>query len=187
MPDTCGGVFRGGVAAIAALVLAASLAACETAKVKRPSAAEDAAAITEFNKRYLKAINDGDSATLASLTLPEHIMIAPGRPPIVGKEANDAANARVAQMFRIEETWSPVETFISGDLAYQRGTFTVAATPKAGGTTRNTSGTFLRIYKRQRNGEWRMVRDMFNSDQPAGPSPLATPGSAAPSAPAAPN
>jgi ketosteroid isomerase-like protein len=150
----------------AALAIAASLTACETPRVKRPSAAQDAAAITEFNKRYLGAINAGDSATLASLTLPEHIMIAPGRPPLVGKEANDAANARVAQTFKIEETWTPIETFISGDLAYQRGTFTVAATPKAGGTTRNTRGTFLRIYKRQPNGEWRMVRDMFNSDQP---------------------
>ena len=157
---------RNCVAAAAALVIAATLAACETSHVKRPTTAQDEAAITEFNARYLKAINDGDSATLASLTTPEHIMIAPGRPPIVGKEANDAANARVAQTTKIEETWSPQETFISGDLAYQRGTFTVAATPRAGGTTTHARGTFLRIYKRQPDGSWRMVRDMFNSDQP---------------------
>lgn len=168
-------VLRRCATAAAVLVIAASLAACETPRAQRPSTAEDEAAITEFNKRYLKAINDGDSATLASLTTPEHIMIAPGRPPIVGKEANDAANARVAQMFRIEETWAPQETFISGDLAYQRGTFTVAATPKAGGTTRNTRGTFLRIYKRQPDGAWRMVRDMFNSEQPAAPTAPAAP------------
>lgn len=150
-----------------ALLIAASLSGCAASQSKRPSTGEDEAAITEFNKRYLKAINEGDSATLASLTTPEHVMIAPGRPPLVGKEANDAANARVAQMFRIEESWAPQETFISGDLAYQRGTFTVAATPKAGGTTRTTRGTFLRIYKRQPDGGWRMVRDMFNSDPPA--------------------
>lgn len=153
-----------------ALVIAASLTGCAVSQAKRPSTADDEAAITEFNKRYLKAINDGDSATLASLTTPEHIMIAPGRPPLVGKEANDAANARVAQMFKIEESWAPQETFISGDLAYQRGTFTVAATPKAGGATRTTRGTFLRIYKRQPDGAWRMVRDMFNSDAPAAPN-----------------
>jgi ketosteroid isomerase-like protein len=155
---------------VATLVIAATLSACETPRAKRPTVAQDEAAITEFNKRYLKAINDGDSATLASLTLAEHIMIAPGRPPLVGKEANDAANARVAQTVKIEETWAPQETFISGDLAYQRGTFTVAATPKAGGATTHMRGTFLRIYKRQPNGEWRMVRDMFNSDQPARPN-----------------
>lgn len=153
-------------AVVAALVVAASLAACATSQAKRPTTAQDEAAITEFNKRYLKAINDGDSATLASLTTPEHIMIMPGRPPLVGKEANDAANARVAQVAKIVETWSPEETFISGDLAYQRGTFTVAATPRAGGATTNSRGNFLRIYKRQQDGSWRMVRDMFNSDQP---------------------
>jgi ketosteroid isomerase-like protein len=161
-----GNALRMCAAIAAAFVIGVTLTACDTARLVRPSAAEDEAAIMAFNERYLKAINDGDSATLASLTLPEHIMIAPGRPPLVGKEANDAANARVAQTVKIEETWSPQETFISGDLAYQRGTFTVAATPKAGGTTTNMRGTFMRIYKRQPNGEWRMVRDMFNSDQP---------------------
>jgi ketosteroid isomerase-like protein len=160
---------RKSAATVAAVVIAVSLAACAT-QPKKPSAAQDEAAIMEFNQRYLKAINEGDSATLASLTTPEHIMIMPGRPPLVGKEANDAANARAAQMFRFHETWAPEETFVSGDLAYQRGTFTVAATPKAGGTTRNTSGTFLRIYKRQTDGSWRMVRDMFNSDAPTAPN-----------------
>ena len=58
-----------------------------------PSRAADEAAITEFNKRYLQAINDGDIATLSSLTTDEHIMIAPGCPPLVGKAANDETNA----------------------------------------------------------------------------------------------
>ena len=62
-------------------------------------------------------------------------MITPGRPPLVGKAANDAANGRVFKQFDIDETWTPVETVVSGDLAYQRGTYTVAATPKAGGNT----------------------------------------------------
>jgi len=29
---------------------------------------------------------------------------------------------------------------------------------------RELRGNFLRIYQRQPNGEWRMTRDMFNSD-----------------------
>jgi len=52
---------------------------------------------------------------------------------------------------------------VDGNLAYQRGTFTVDATPRAGGNTTKSSGNFLRIYRRQPNGEWRMTRDMFNS------------------------
>jgi ketosteroid isomerase-like protein len=131
----------------------------------KPTLEQDLAAIAEFNRRYLKAINDEDIATLSSLTTEDHIMIAPGRPPIVGKAANDAANGRVFKQFDIDETWTPVETIVSGDLAYQRGTYTVAATPKGGGNTTRTSGHFLRIYRRQPNGEWRMTRDTFNSEQ----------------------
>ena len=134
----------------------------------KPTLEQDLAAITEFNRRYLKAINDEDITTLSSLTDDGHIMITPGRAPIIGKAANDAANARVFKQFDIDETWTPEETFVSGDLAYQRGTYTVAATPKAGGNTTRTSGHFLRIYRRQPNGEWRMTHDTFNSVQAPG-------------------
>ena len=132
----------------------------------KPTLEQDLAAITEFNRRYLKAINDEDIATLSSLTTEDHIMIASGRAPLVGKAANDEANGRVFTQFDIVETWTPVETVVDGNLAYQRGTFTVEATPRAGGNTTKTAGNFLRIYRRQPNGEWRMTRDMFNSDQP---------------------
>jgi ketosteroid isomerase-like protein len=143
-----------------------ALAACSTTRTQPTSAAADLANITAFNARYLKAINDGDIATLSSLTDEDHIMVAPNRPPVVGKAANDATNGRAFQQFNIDETWTPLETVVDGNLAYQRGTFTVAASPKAGGASRTTHGNFLRIYRRQPDGSWRMSRDMFSSDQP---------------------
>jgi ketosteroid isomerase-like protein len=157
---------RAKATSIAALCLA--VAGCGGLEADGPPPQEDLAAIAEFNQRYLQSINDGDIDTLSSLTTEDHIMMPPNRPPLIGKEANDAANGRVFEQFDIDETWTPVETVVAGDWAYQRGTFTVAATPKAGGETRNTSGNFLRIYRRQPDGSWRMIRDMFNSDQPPG-------------------
>jgi ketosteroid isomerase-like protein len=106
-----------------------ALAACSTTRTQPTSAAADLANITAFNARYLKAINDGDIATLSSLTDEDHIMVAPNRPPVVGKAANDATNGRAFQQFNIDETWTPLETVIDGNLAYQRGTFTVVASP----------------------------------------------------------
>lgn len=144
-----------------------SLTACGDSTPKRPSYDEDVAAITAFNKRYLGAINDEDIKTLSSLTTDGHVMIAPNRPPIVGKAANDAANGRAFEQFEFDESWSPVETVISGDLAFQRGTYITSAKPRAGGEGRTIKGNFLRIYQRQPNGEWRMTRDTFNSEPPA--------------------
>jgi ketosteroid isomerase-like protein len=143
-----------------------ALAACSTTRTQPTSTATDLAAITAFNARYLKAINDGDIATLSSLTDEDHIMVAPNRPPVVGKAANDAANGRAFQQFNIDETWTPLETVVAGNLAYQRGTFAVVASPKTGGASHTTHGNFLRIYRRQPDGSWRMSRDMFSSDQP---------------------
>jgi ketosteroid isomerase-like protein len=144
-----------------------------TAPVEPPTAstsyATDLAAISAFNVQYLKAINAGDINALSALTDDDHIAIVPGRPPLLGKAANVAANGGLYQRFTIVENWTPVETVIDGNLAYQRGSFTVAATAKAGVTARPVggAGTFLRIYRRQPDGSWIMTRDMFNTEQPA--------------------
>ena len=153
-------------------VVVALLAGCGPTS-QRPTVEQDIAAITAFNERYLGSINDENIATLSSLTTEHHMMIAPGRPPIVGKAANDAMNGRAFEQFTFDETWNPTETVVSGDLAFQSGSYTTIATPRAAGEARSVKGTFLRIYQRQPNGEWRMTRDTFNSET-AGPT-LSTP------------
>ena len=150
----------------AGLLITILLFGCnKPASLKIPDEA-DLAAINEFNRLYLKAINDGDIDSLENLTTDGHIMIASGRPPLVGKSANIDAMRRAFGMFEIDEAWAPVETVIDVDLAYQRGTFTVTATPKADGVSNTVTGNFLRIYRRQPDGSWRMVRDMFNTNPP---------------------
>jgi ketosteroid isomerase-like protein len=150
-------------------VLAASCAALFAASCSRetpPSFADDLAAITAFNEQYLKSINEEDIATLSSLTTDGHVMLPPNREPVVGKAANDAMNGSAFERFDFSEMWAPVETVIDGNLAFQRGTFTVIATPKSNGDRVEMRGSFMRIYQRQPDGEWRMTRDMFNSSTP---------------------
>jgi ketosteroid isomerase-like protein len=147
---------------IALAVIAATLTACGEATPPQPSFADDLAAITVFNERYLGSINDEDIGALSDLTNDDHVMIPPNRPPIVGKAANDAANGRAFEEFRFDEQWHPVETVISGDLAFQRGTYTTTAMPRGSGKTRTINGNFLRIYQRQADGAWRMTHDTFN-------------------------
>jgi ketosteroid isomerase-like protein len=153
------------VAALLACVLAAPFA--QRASAQAGSDAADLAAIAEFNRKYVKAINDGDIDTLAALTTEGHMMIASGGPPLTGKKALVDAMTRAFQTTDFDESWEPQETVVSGDLAYQRGTFVVVAKPKAGGAESRITGNFLRIYRKV-NGAWFMVRDSFNSQQPRG-------------------
>jgi ketosteroid isomerase-like protein len=151
------------IAAVLASVLIVSFA--QRASAQENADATDFAAIAEFNRRYLKAINDGDIDTLASLTTEGHMMIASGGPPLTGKQALVDAMTRAFQTTDFDESWAPEETIVSGDLAYQRGTFVVISKPKAGGAESRITGNFLRIY-RKIGGAWFMVRDSFNSQQP---------------------
>jgi ketosteroid isomerase-like protein len=150
------------LAALLASIVTISLAECASAQTK--STAGDEAAIGEFNRLYLQAINDGDIDTLAKLTTEGHMMISSGGPPLVGKKALVDAMTRAFTTTNFEETWTHEETVVSGDLAYQRGTFVVIAKPKAGGAETRLAGNFLRIY-RKIDGAWLMVRDSFNSQQ----------------------
>ena len=144
-----------------------SLCACSTTSPhSTPAAAHDQEAISDFNRQYLEAINSGNAQALSDLTDDDMVTIEPNWKPIEGKDANDKANRQSLQLFKIKEDWTPLETVIDGDLAYQRGTFTEAATPRSGGPTRVTRGNYLRIYRRGLDGAWRMTREMTSSDQP---------------------
>ncbi|HXS80700.1 MAG TPA: nuclear transport factor 2 family protein [Gammaproteobacteria bacterium] len=154
--------FHFGVALLAAVLVAPLV---ERASAQTSPAAADEAAIAEFNRQYLKAINDGDIDSLAALTTEQHMMIASGGPPLVGKKALVDAMTRAFETTDIDETWAPEETVVSGDLAYQRGTFVVVVNPKNGGAQTRLTGNFLRIY-RKIGCAWFMVRDSFNSQQP---------------------
>jgi ketosteroid isomerase-like protein len=151
------------------VVLAAACAVLLATSCSRempPSFVDDLAAITAYNERYLQAINEEDIALLSSLTTDGHVMLPPNREPVVGKPANDAMHGSAFERFDYREMWTPVETDIDGDLAFQRGTFTVIATPRSRGDRVVVRGSFMRIYQRQPDGAWRMTRDMFNSSAP---------------------
>lgn len=154
-----------GISCAALLAVAAAGCGRMSAPATRTAAADEAA-IDDFDRRYLEAINDGDIDTLASLTTDRHMMISGGRPPLAGKQALVDTMTRAFAAFDIDETWSPEETMVSGDLAYRRGTWVVVATPKAGGATSRTTGSFVRIYRRQPDGAWHMVRDILSTDAP---------------------
>ena len=151
---------------MSALVIFSVLLGAGCSAETQPPFADDLAAITGFNERYLDAINKEDIRALSALTTDGHVMLPPNQEPVVGKAANDAMNGGAFERYEFSETWRPVETVIDGDLGFQRGTFTVIATPKGAGDRLEVNGSFLRIYQRQANGDWRMTRDMFNSSTP---------------------
>jgi uncharacterized protein (TIGR02246 family) len=50
------------------------------------------------------------------------------------------------------------EIQVSGNMAYDRGHFTITLAPKAGGATVHTAGSFLETWRKDSDGTWRVTR-----------------------------
>jgi uncharacterized protein (TIGR02246 family) len=55
----------------------------------------------------------------------------------------------------------------SGDLAYGIGRYTFTM-PSPSGERARQSGKYLVVFRRQRDGSWKAIADMFSGDQPTG-------------------
>jgi len=94
--------------------------------------------------------------------------MGPDAPAIFGKEDLRANFKPGFDDFTFEMTLNSEETQVDGDLGFDRGTYTVFMTPKAGGETISAmpDGKYLGIYKRQADGSWKLYIDCYNSNVP---------------------
>ena len=139
------------------LILLAASVALVAACNPPPEVAADIAAIGEVNARMLSALNAGDWARLNELTDESYVAIIGGN-AIQGKAQLEAANQRFLEQWQDEEHWLPEETLVDGDLAVQRGSFTMRLTPKSGGESRDLAGTYVHVYQRKPDGSWALTR-----------------------------
>ncbi len=145
---------------------------CQTAPPPEPKrdVSADIAAIKALNDKIAAAFNSNDAAAVAAAYADDAVMMDPNQAPIEGKSAIQAAyeaRAKENASMSIASTFSftPLETQVVGDWAYDRGTYTVTLTPKSGKPTER-SNKYLTIYKRQPDGSWKVYRDISNSNEP---------------------
>ena len=62
---------------------------------------------------------------------------------------------------------SPFESRISGDLAFEAGTYSIAIKPKTGQPITDT-GKYIVVFKKE-GADWKISHDAFNSDLPPPP------------------
>jgi ketosteroid isomerase-like protein len=130
-----------------------------------PTRAADLAAIEQTNAQTLRALNTNDLALMNSLVAENHIMMIPGRSELTGQAAIRESNAHLVESYTNREIWTPAETVVAGDWAYQRGAFDITLTPKKEGVRPIRSvGKYIHIYQRQPDGRWLMIRDIFNDN-----------------------
>ena len=92
----------------------------------------------------------------------------PDEPPDIGKERIRARNAAVLDRLAFNIGITNLEANVAGNWAYARGTYKATLTPKQGGKTIPIDGKYMTILAKQSDGSWKIHRDIFNSNVPAG-------------------
>jgi|GEM_PF-4383432 uncharacterized protein (TIGR02246 family) len=163
---------RAGVLGLLMCVAAASAPAVLIAQVApAPAAAADVdlsnpdvAAIAQVAKDFSQAYAAGDVDRTVSFYSPEVIYMANGMPNHAGRDIvrQIYEGAFAANRGHVDVHLDEVKVF--GDVAYDRATFTVTLTPKAGGKPSVSKGRLLEILHKE-GGKWRTFRVMTNATE----------------------
>jgi len=127
--------------------------------------AADMAAIRTADSAFMAAANAGDAEKMADVYAEDGALLAPNLPPQKGRDAVKAfwGGFLDAYSVRFEVASDTIEG--RGDLAYNQGHYRFTAVPKAKGVPGVADeGKFLEILKKQPDGSWKYVVDMYSSN-----------------------
>jgi len=141
----------------------------KTAQKKAPAAkpAGAADAIRRLDAEFMKAGNAKNAAALVKAFYATDAVLMP--PNHAAVEGHDKIQGFLQGLMDGGLTSIKLETTTvasAGDLAYGRGRYTLSLSPPGEAPVQDV-GKYIVVYRRQPNGAWRAVSDIFNSDQPA--------------------
>ncbi len=137
------------------------------AKPSAPKPAGAADAIRRLDAEFMKAANaKNPGALVKAFYAPDAVLMPPNHPIVEGR-----ANIQSFLQGLIDSGFTSIKletpTIASvDDLAYGRGHYTLSMSPPGAAPVQDV-GKYIVVYRRQANGAWRAVADIFNSDQPA--------------------
>jgi uncharacterized protein (TIGR02246 family) len=143
--------------------------------IKRPSLNDDRRAVLMAERDWAAAARDRDLDRSVLYMADDAMMFPPASAPVVGKTAIRDYMASSFAIPGFSVTWEPVQVVVAegGDLAYThaRSVYTV---PGPDGAIRTIHGKGVAIWRKESDGNWRCVVDIWND----APSPETRAGSA---------
>ena len=132
----------------------------------------DIAAIDEVWRKYESSVNAGDAAKWGSLWTDDGIQMPPDTKSILGRKSIEKSVADSLSTFDNDQDITVLETEVSGDWAFSRGTWISTLTPKQEGQSYLIDGKFMTVFHRQADGSWKIYRDIHNSNTASFVTPI---------------
>ncbi len=116
-----------------------------------------------MDREFMENVAAKSAERVASMYADDARILMPGQPVIAGKSEilafYQAALAGPVQAITLDTT----QIEVSGDLAYAFGNNTIVLQP-AGEAAREEKGKYVGVYRRDADGDWKMVIDSYSSD-----------------------
>jgi ketosteroid isomerase-like protein len=156
---------------ILAPALAALLTACQSAPPP-PAGLSDAdrVAIQEVADQAVAIMNSPTpdlDAYVRVYYAQDAVVLPPNGPVVSGEGAISSFLKSFPPITKFEFTLVHVEG--TADMAWVQGSYNMTMTPE-GSSPINDTGKYIEIWKKQATGDWKVVRDIFNSDLPPAPA-----------------
>ncbi len=130
--------------------------------------AADEQAIRNLDAQWAKTAATRDLDATVAYYSDDAVLLPPNEPIAAGKQAIRATWSSLLSPNTLSISWQPtrVDVSKSGDLAYLVGTYSMAV-KDAKGKTVPDRGKIIEVFRKQSDGSWKTVADMFSSDLPA--------------------
>lgn len=153
---------------VVALFLLAGLVGLGVACQRQPpdTRAADEAAIREAEREALKAAQAKDVEGWVSIWADGASVLPPNTPIATGKEAIRQVWSELMAKPGFAVSWQPTQVEVSraGDLAYSLGTYELTLNDAEGNPV-SERGKYVTVWKKQADGTWKAVVNIFNADQ----------------------
>lgn len=148
------------------LLLLSVSGACQT-QTAQDTRAADESALRTLDSEWSKAAGAKDVDKTVSYYADDAIVMPPNSPQATGKEPIRAIWKGMLGAPGFSGGWksTKVDVARSGDLAYVSGSYELTEND-ASGKPVSDKGKYLEVWKKQANGSWKCVADIFNSDLP---------------------
>ena len=123
-------------------------------------------AINKVREVHIAAVNNGDADAWVATFTDDGVQMPPNAPANAGSECIRAWSKAFLAPFSVRFTLFIDEVQVGGSWAFERGTYKIDLTPKAGGESIQDIGKYITVYERQPAGAWKIARDIWNSNNP---------------------
>ena len=153
------------------LLAAAAESRCSGPDPAMPSAEESVEAAKEairaVSEAEFKAVAEGDVEGHLAVLGEGAVIMPPNQPAFFEKAAFASSSEQFYSQYEMTHfVHSREELVVAGEWAFERWTVSMAVAPRQGGEAVGDQVKGIHIFHRQPDGDWRLVRDIWNSDRP---------------------